>query len=278
MSDVSSELDQDQQPAPGDEPSENPSDSGTEDKAAVDQNAAPIESTDGETGNKEDGKKSGFERRVAKLTAKAREAEQEREYWKKLAMEGGAKPQPATESQEEREPTFEDYNDINAFGRAMSAYAAKKAVREALQERDTKRDVQSKQTSYQQKVAEFKKVTPDFDEVFADLDDVHIAPELTQGIVESDLGPQIAYYLAQNLDVVDKLNRLPAHKRLVELGKLEARLEKKETPAPVAPKTVSSAPAPQKTPNSKAVASDDFEKMTPEEWIAARNKRERTRR
>lgn len=258
-------------PAPDDKSSENPaanSEIDAQDGEA--QGTATEEGTSSEDGTDVETKpKSGFERRVAKLTTKAREAEQEVAFWKAKALEAG-KPAVSQPEPTNAKPTFDQYNDIEAYASAVSEWTANKVVNDVMSKREQERSGRKVQDTYLQRVADFKKTTPDFDEVFEDLEDVTLAPELVQGIMDSDVGPQLAYHLARNLDTVQRLNALSPHRRLIELGKLEVTVAGK--PAAAGGPKVSRAPAPQKTPTAKTGTSKNWEEMSPEEFIRERNK------
>jgi hypothetical protein len=96
-------------------------------------------------------------------------------------------------------------------------------------------------------------------------------------IQESDMGPDIAYYLGKNTAEADRIARLSPFLQAKELGKLEAKLA-----ATVTPPKPSAAPAPIspiKAPASSASFVDttdprSAEKMTTSEWIEAERKRQ----
>lgn len=215
-----------------------------------------------------DNKVTGFERRVQRLSAQKEAAEREAEYWRRHATQPPAAPPPPAD----KKPVFTDYNDLELYAEAVSNWTAAKAVRDALSERDREQGNRTVLERYQQKVDSFKAITPDFDAVFADLDDVQLEPDLLQAVLEADEGPALAYHLAKNLSEVRRLNSMTPAQRLMALGKLEATLPKKGTPAPAPKNKVSAAPAALKTPNSTTASTKLLEEMSPEEFIAYRNK------
>jgi len=91
-------------------------------------------------------------------------------------------------------------------------------------------------------------------------------------------GPDVAYFLGQNLDEAKRISSLPVHLQSYEIGKIEARL----AAAPPVKKT-SSAPAPitPVTAHSKAAPSYDvtdprsIETMSHAEWVKADHARTR---
>ena len=221
----------------------------------------------------ETAKKNGFERRVDKLTAARAEAEAEAAYWRKLATKEPPQEQPPAQEK----PKFSDYNDIELYSEAVADWTASRRVQEALQQAEHTRAGRSVLERYNDRVAAFKDTVPDFDEVFADVGEVQLAPELTQGILESSNGPALAYHLAKNTKEVKRLNALTPYQRLMELGKLEASLAKGTTKTEPAKKISSAPAAPKKVNPSNAVAKDESQ-MSPEEWIRYRNAQDKTLR
>ncbi len=147
--------------------------------------------------------------------------------------------QPAVQ-QVSNEPTLEQFGgQIEAFTRAHSQWA----VQSALQQQKH----QTELAAYQARDAKFKADTPDYDEVTLSIANHPVAlnasREVMDVIRESEVGPQIRYHFAKNISELARIDALPPYKRLIELGKLEAKLETKTAPAPAAPKKLSNAPA-----------------------------------
>lgn len=214
--------------------------------------------------------KKGFEKRIAKEIARRTQATQEAEYWKKVALERGV-PQPtAVGTQEVQKPKFADYNDIEAYTEAVTDWKMEQKLAATMQQRaqqDAKRSVEQ---SYNDRVKEFTKVQPDFQEVLA-ASELQISNPVTELIFESDVGPAIVYYLAENEDETDRINKLSPARQLAEIGKIEAKLSK---PTTKEAKKLSSAPAPVKPVTGSAPVakkSMDDPTMSADEWIKARN-------
>ena len=193
-------------------------------------------------------KKRGFARRVEKLNARIAAREQEVEYWKSVALRGEqpqqtAQPQPVAADK----PKFSDFNDLEAYTEAVTDWKLQRALAQVQQQSQ----VQSLAQTYEQRLAQYKAEVPDFDEVMTDFvedyGDMNV-PEIVQVAMESNVGPQLAYYLAKNTEEVERIAKLPSHRRLVELGKLEDKLSQPKTQKSVAEpvKKVTSAPPPVK--------------------------------
>lgn len=238
-----------------------------------DQNDETIEE-DGEDDTKKNS--SGFDKRVSKLTKRAKDAEFEANYWKMKALEVDNKSAVGKpEVQEPRKPTFADSGDIEIYAEQMAEWTAQKAVRAALAERDTRRSQDKVQTSFATRVNDFIATHSDYNDLMRAADDVPTTPEIMEVIQTSDVGPAIAYHLAKNHDLVHKLNSMSPLKRMLELGKLEDKLSVKSA-APK--KEVSKAPVPNKPVTGKVQSNKKLEDMSPAEFIAFRNANDRSRR
>lgn len=188
--------------------------------------------------------KRGFERRIEKFNQKLSAKEAEIEYWKKVAL--GQAPEQQSASQPQGKPKFSDYNDIEAYTDALTDWKLNGALSQVQQQTQ----FATVASTYEQRLSQFKQTTPDFDEVMsefvADYGDLNI-PEVLEVAMESDVGPNMAYYIAKNPEVIDTLAKLPPRRRYIELGKLEekVRAPKQTAPAPET-KKISAAPAPVK--------------------------------
>lgn len=113
--------------------------------------------------------------------------------------------------------------------------------------------VKQAEATFAERAGKFREETAtDFDEVALK---TPLGPRYTLDVVEairdSDVGPQLAYYLGQNLAETEQLLALPATQRARAIGKIEARLEADTAPATASrqaaanqpPRTVTRAPA-----------------------------------
>ena len=154
---------------------------------------------------------------------------------------GGAK-------QDGDEPKPEDFKTVGEYTRALVKYEAKLAG-----EKGRQTVAQSQQQAranevigqFVERQEAFKAATPDYEEVLESAD-FDVPPITQQYLVESELGPQLAYHLAKNPDVVTSLRKLSPARQLAELGKLELKFETKAAPVVAAASTngISKAPAP----------------------------------
>ena len=210
-------------------------------------------------------------KRFAKLTAQREEekrlresAEVEREAYKKLLFERGQKPEeikPEPKAVQLVAPKADDFDNYDAYIDACVDYK----VQVTLQKRDATASVQTEaqnlQTKFVQSVEKFKEKTPDYDAAVSNPAFVQ-SPALIEAVLYSEMGPQIAYYLAKNVAETNRLNRLNPVAVAREIGRLEERL------TPSQPKKVTDAPAPIKAVggNGTDKVSKDPKDMTMDEY------------
>jgi hypothetical protein len=194
-----------------------------------------------------------LERRFSDLTKQReearKEAQQERERREALEQRLAAiekQPQPVRNVDQEPQPS--QFQDAFEYAKALAEYSTEKA----LAERD-RRDAEEKIAIERQKIIQTwatkvqsaKSSLPDFDEVVAS-SDVVVNDDIRDAILESDVGPQILYHLAENDDLGKKIAGMSPKAALREIGKLEERFSSKPTaktetvaksraPAPISP-------------------------------------------
>lgn len=165
-----------------------------------------------------------------------------------------AAPPPDSKKPESKDfETFEQYTEALADWRAVQA--EQKAVAEATkrfeekfaEERaryDADRQQQQQQAifaQHQSRIEAARTAHPDFDDAVSQALDLPTNPMMDTHIVRSNLGGELMHYLATHPDECARIAALPAGPTLVELGRLEARIE-----------AVKSGPAPTRSPVSRA--------------------------
>ena len=194
-----------------------------------------------------------LERRFSDLTKQReearKEAQQERQRREELEARIAALEKPAPQARDvDEEPQPSQFQDAFEYAKALAEFSTERA----LAERD-KRDAESKVAAERQKVIETwaskvqtaKVSMPDFDDVVAS-SDVIIHDDIRDAILESDVGPQVLYHLAENDELAKKIAAMSPKAALREIGKLEERLTVKPTaeqksvvksraPAPISP-------------------------------------------
>ena len=191
-----------------------------------------------------------LERRFSEITKQREEARQEAQREREAraalearlaALEKQSQPEQAVTSDQEPQPS--QFTDAFEYAKALAEYTADKRIAEMKQEEAKAKEAVERQKvidQWTQKVEKAKAELPDFDDIVAS-SDVVVNDDIRDAILESDVGPQILYHLAENDEVAKKIAGLSPKQALREIGKLEARFEKTET-APTVAK--SKAPAP----------------------------------
>ena len=194
-----------------------------------------------------------LERRFSEITKQReearKEAQREREAREALeqrlaALESQRQPQKMAEAVDQ-EPQPSQFSDAFEYAKALAEYTADKRIADMKREEAAAKEAEERQKVIQtwaKKVESAKATLPDFDDIVAS-SDVVVNDDIRDAILESDVGPQILYHLAENDEVARKIAGLSPKAALREIGKLEARFEAKpeEKPAPV---VKSKAPAP----------------------------------
>ena len=234
-------------------------------EAVVDENPTePTEEAEEQSGQESDEikateeKKSNpkLEKRFSELTKQReearKEAQREREQRESLEnrlkeLEERATPRPV-EVQENVKPQPHQFNDAFEYAEALAEWSTEQALinrdkqeaeRRAQEERNKVLD------GWNKRLNDAKADLPDFDDMVAS-SDVVVNDHIRDAILESDVGPQILYHLAENPELADKLNSGSPISALRQIGRLEAQFERKEAPVAEQKPSVarSKAPAP----------------------------------
>lgn len=191
--------------------------------------------------------KPGVQQRIDEITRARHEAEREAAYWRERATAGNQDKAQPSANEPPPKPTPDKFADYAEYVEALTDWKTDQKVREALSARDTEqakqaegRVQQTKQQAFAERVQQARTSITDYDEVVG-LSDLPIAPHVGEVLLDSDLGPQLAYHLAKNPDLANRLNQMSPTAAAREIGRIEAGLEKPATPAA---KTTSKAPPP----------------------------------
>lgn len=226
-----------------------------------------------------DEQKHKRESSIQKLKRQREEARRETEYWKQEAMKPKAADteRPAV-VQPEGKPKPDQFETVGDYFEALADWKAETK----LAERDRKTEEASTRTrqaehakTWGNREAEARTRYSDYDEALAE--DVRISRSMHDMILESDVGPDVAYWLGKNPVEAQRIASLSPTAAAREIGKIEARVAPPDKPAVVV-RSASSAPAPI-SPVSKAAKTEaDPDKMSADEWAAMRNKQLQARR
>lgn len=205
-----------------------------------------------QTDSEDKPKGKGLQKRFDKLTKKIHELEAKLAEKPASGKADVVNPESAkTPEGKPVAPKLEDFADWNEYKSAENEYLDKLTDWKIDQrEKASKAKAQQDETADQwsKRTAQAKATLKDFDEVMQDAD-IPISPAMQQAIVESELGPQLAYHLAKNPADAERIAKLSPIAAARELGKLEASLTAESAPKPQ-PK-LSRAPDPI-TPVSKS--------------------------
>lgn len=178
-----------------------------------------------------------IERRFSEITkqreAARAEAQKEREARKALEArlkELETKVNPPAKAQDDfgPEPKPEEFNDMFEYAKALAEYTADKKLMERDQAEANRKAAEQRaqfEKSWADRVNAARSELPDFDDMVQS-SDVSISDPVRDAIMESDVGPQILYHLAENPDFAKKLGEGSIISALRQIGRLEAQFEK----------------------------------------------------
>jgi hypothetical protein len=209
--------------------------------------------------------KSGVQGRIDQLTALYRDAQ--RRAARAEAMLSAQ--DPSGEGAPKAKPDPKEFPDYGDYVEALSDWKDEQREREkagsiakdAGQEAD-----QIRGQIWSEKVQASKAAIKDFDAVVGK-SEIELRSDIVPVLMEADKGPELLYHLAQNPDLVARLNDMSPARAAMEMGRIEKELGPKAPP----PKTPSKAPAPIEpvrpgSSTSKSVAEiDDMD-----EYVAKR--------
>lgn len=208
----------------------------------------------------------GVQRRIDKITKARYEAEARAKMLEErvAAMEARQAPKDAGM------PTIEQFDNFDAYVSAKAAYIAKQQIESTLTERERRQSAEREATerrktveSWNKRVEKATAEMPDFEEVISS-SEVPMTEPMQQAIMESDAGPKLAYYLANNPDEAREIARMSPIGAIRTLGRIEERLSK-----PVEKKPTNT-PAPLTPLGSSAKVSKDPAEMSQKEFEAWR--------
>lgn len=233
---------------------------------------------DGEDGEHEGDEDEGQpkRRRPGKYQRTVQRLEAELREMRMALMQRGTGPaepaqQPAVPAAE-APPKVEDFPDYEAYLLARAKYEVRQDFQKearAAQERRIREQQQARQAEVTQgfaaRVEAARDKYEDFDEV-AFSPAVPVTPAMAEVIAESDMGPDVAYWLGKHPQEARRIAGLSPIAAAREIGKIEAKLS-----APPPPKKTTAAPPPPTTVRGAAAPVVDPEKMSMDEWVKWRS-------
>jgi hypothetical protein len=257
------------------------------------------EETDSDSDNKPKGK-NRYQERINELTAKARQAERERDELKKALEQKNSPPEPEPKKPEqvaatttgEPKPTdkTEDGKDKYPLGEFDPRFL-KDTVQFMLNQQEAERAAEAQRIAEQQKAYEERSSLqeswntklvdaqeryPDFHDkgeqmlsVFEGIDEQY-GQYLTDTLMEMDAGPDVFYYLSNHLDEAQEIVNAGPRKATIALAKLEAQLVGTTKPKGPSVRTTKAPPPPPRVKGSSvskpsvALDSDDLDSFSRE--------------
>lgn len=196
----------------------------------------------------------GVQKRIDRAVRRQYEAEADARILRERlrALESGL-AQPSSQPTPQRpagSPKIEDFQNFDEYVAAMAAHIAEEKVKTTLTEREQRQRAEAEQAaqrriydSWQKKVEQATAEMPDFEEVLSNAD-LPMTPVMQSAIMESDIGPRLAFHLATHPDEAVQIAQLSPHKAILALGRLEEKL----TAAPVKKPTSTPPPVPTTSP------------------------------
>lgn len=243
--------------ATSDNPDPDPSETAA--PAPTDKAAAPDAEKAKDTAASEPVKTPPAEKRIAKLTAKLREAERERDALK------AAKTGDAPADVADKAPTPDQFKTWEEYETARVAHLVQKTTREQETKREqdaAKQQWAETRDAFLAGVPKAAETYPDFEEVVMDRDGVFdTTPQgeaLASLVMLADKSHDVAYHLASNPKEAERIKALPPIKAALAIGRLSATIAQPATrtvpKAPDPPPTVKGGDAPQKDPAKMSMA------------------------
>lgn len=184
--------------------------------------------------------KNGFSERITEVIAQRKAAEERAAAAEARAAELEAKlaPKPAADAK----PDPATYTDHFKYAEDLANWSAKNALSERdradREQREADRQAEMR-TQWNAKQEKARAAHEDHDDVIAQ-STIMVPNHVRDAIIESDSGPELLYYLAQNPEHAERIGKMTPARAGIELGKIEAKLE---APAAAAPKAEAKAAA-----------------------------------
>ena len=183
------------------------------------------------------------ERRAQETERKADEAAREAQYWREQALRA-QQPKELVREAESQVKTLADFEyDDAKYQSYVLEQAEKRAVAAAekrLKDQGETDARERRKATFVQRETEFAKTAADYREKTRSAS-FPVSDAMAEVFAESEEGPAVAYYLANNLNLADSIARMQPLAAARELGRIEAKLISEREKAA---KTVSNAPPP----------------------------------
>jgi len=217
----------------------------------------------------------GVEKRIGKLTRKKHEAEREADRLREenaylKGQADGSRVQGNVVQADSNEPQEVDFETHELYTKALVKHEIDKRDRDAKAKADSESSASHRESIHNSFVkriesSNIRETIPDFDEVVNNGVGYSGHPNLEEIVLTSD--PNIAYYLEDNLEVMDKFKKMNTIQASREIERLEVKL----TSSPNT-KNITNATPPINPLNGDDVVTKNPEDMTQAEYNAWRKK------
>lgn len=232
------------------------------------QNAPEVTAADGDVGTQEQAKEKVFTQSEVDALIQKRLLKEERRVHRRIEQQ----LREAQQAKPMVEPKRESFADDEQYLQAHIEHLADKRAAEKLAERQQLQERERIQTTFLEKAEKAAERYEDFDSVVSN-PALPINEGMAEFIAESDLGPDVAYYLGKNPSKAAQIAQLSPIKAARELTRIESELASKPQAKPSkAPEPISPVGNRGKA-SSSPLPSDDDDIAT---WM--RKERERAKR
>jgi len=214
-------------------------------------------------------RKQTAQERINEVTRRARDAE-------RRAEAAEARVAKLTEGIKPPNPNDEQYlTDPDAYQADLTAHRMR-----TLRQEDVSEDAQTarqdaaaaRAEAFHARAESFREEVPDFDQV-AFGNQTTITQSMAELIAESDMGPQVAYFMGKNPAEARAIAAMSKTHQAIAIGRLEGRLESQgkaprkvtQAPAPIVP--AAGKKAPTKIKYDQSMSMDDYQKWRKQEGI-----------
>lgn len=213
----------------------------------------------------------GVQKRLDELTRRINDERREKERLLALVERSLVKGEAPKVEAPQGPPRRDDFQDYESYLDARADWQVSeklKALESKAEQARQQQAIAEREATWEQRQTKAAQKYEDFEEV-AFADDLPITPVMAEAMKDSDMGPDVAYFLGKNPSEAERIAKLNPAAQVREIGKIEARLESKAS-EPV--KRPSKAPAPIEPVGGGSPSSTDPAKMSQAEYEAFRAK------
>lgn len=240
-------------------------DAGTEGESSTPEQDAAGEEVTADSESFQPEKKGGVQKRIDELVRQREDERREAEYWRSKALQSQPsgpetkKPVSYPDLPEPKSDQFETYDD---YVDARADWRSKVNMRQFQSDYQA----QTKSQTINNWLDSGGSKHSDFKEVFHP--NLPVSDTMTEVLLDSPQGHDLAYYLGKNPDEARRIANLPAHRQAYEMGKIEAKI------SPPRQKTKTNAPTPTSPVGGKEMPTASLDKLSTEDFMKFRDQQE----